>query len=99
MEYLSALLPIIIYILLIVLIVVAIIVSIKMIFTITKVDELIDDVNEKLSSFDKLFNIIDFTTDRFGVITEAIFSFITSKIKKVTRTKRKKNKKEEEDYE
>lgn len=98
MEYLSEMLPIIIYFLLIVLLVVAIIVGIKLIFTITKVDELIDDVTEKLSSFDRLFNVINFTTDRFGVISETVISFITSKLKKLMKPKRK-NKREEEEYE
>ncbi len=99
MQYLSEMLPIIIYFLLIVLLVVAIIVGIKLIFTITKVDELIDDVTEKLSSFDRLFNVINFTTDRFGVISETIISFITSKLKKLVKLKRKKTKREDEEYE
>ncbi len=98
MEYLSEMLPIIIYFLLIVLLVVLIIVGIKLIFTITKVDELLDDVTEKLSSFDRLFNVINFTTDRFGVISETIISFITAKLKKLMKPK-KKSKKEEDDYE
>lgn len=98
MEYLNEMLPIIIYFLLIVLLVVSIIVGIKLIFTITKVDELIDDVTEKLSSFDRLFNVINFTTDRFGVISETVISFITSKLKKLMKPKRK-TKKEDEDYE
>ena len=98
MEYLNEMLPIIIYFLLIVLLVVSIIVGIKLIFTITKVDELIDDVTEKLSSFDRLFNVINFTTDRFGVISETVISFITSKLKKLMKPKRKTNR-EDEDYE
>lgn len=97
MEYLSEMLPIIIYFLLIVLLVVSIIIGIKLIFTITKVDELIDDVTEKLSSFDRLFNVINFTSDRFGVISETIISFITTKLKKLMKPKRKSKK--EEDYE
>ena len=98
MEYLNEMLPIIIYFLLIVLLVVSIIVGIKLIFTITKVDELIDDVTEKLSSFDRLFNVINFATDRFGVISETVISFITSKLKKLMKPKRK-TKREDEDYE
>ena len=98
MEYLNEMLPILIYFLLIVLLVVSIIVGIKLIFTITKVDELIDDVTEKLSSFDRLFNVINFTTDRFGVISETVISFITSKLKKLMKPKRK-TKREDEDYE
>ncbi len=98
MEYLNEMLPIIIYFLLIVLLVVSIIVGIKLIFTITKVDELIDDVTEKLSSFDRLFNVINFTSDRFGVISETVISFITSKLKKLMKPKRK-TKREDEDYE
>ena len=98
MEYLNEMLPIIIYFLLIVLLVVSIIVGIKLIFPLTKVDELIDDVTEKLSSFDRLFNVINFTTDRFGVISETVISFITSKLKKLMKPKRK-TKREDEDYE
>ena len=98
MKKIKDFLPIIIYFLLIVLLVVSIIVGIKLIFTITKVDELIDDVTEKLSSFDRLFNVINFTTDRFGVISETVISFITSKLKKLMKPKRK-TKREDEDYE
>ena len=98
MEYLNEMLPIIIYFLLIVLLVVSIIAGLKLIFTITKIDELIDDVTEKLSSFDRLFNVINFTTDRFGVISETVISFITSKLKKLMKPKRK-TKREDEDYE
>lgn len=98
MEYLNETLPIIIYFLLIVLLIVGIVVGIRLIFTISKIDELLDEVNEKLSSFDRLFNVINFTSDRFGVIAETVLSFITSKIKKLTKTKRK-SKREDDDYE
>ena len=98
MEALNETLPVVIYLLLIVLLVVVIVIGIKLIFTITKVDELIDDVTEKLSSFDRLFNVINFTTDRFGVISETVISFITSKLKKLMKPKRK-TKREDEDYE
>ena len=98
MEYLNETLPIIIYFLLIVLLIVGIVVGIRLIFTISKIDELLYEVNEKLSSFDRLFNVINFTSDRFGVIAETVLSFITSKIKKITKSKRK-SKREDDDYE
>ena len=48
MEALSQTLPIIIYFLLIVLLIIAIVIGIKLITTLSKVDKLVDDVNEKL---------------------------------------------------
>lgn len=90
-------LPIIIYFLLIVLIIVAIIVGIKLMFTLNKVDALVDDVNKKVSSLDKVFEIIDFATDRMSMISEVVISFLTTGYKKLFGKKRTKKTKKEED--
>lgn len=99
MEFLSELLPIIIYILLIALLIVAIILGIKFILTMNKVDDVIEDLNGKLGSLDKLFNIIDFTTDRVSIISDTIVNFVTTRLKKIFKKKKVKKLKEDEDNE
>ena len=76
-------LPIIIYLLLIVLLVVAIILGIKLIGTIGKVDDLIDDVTLKVKTLDRVFELVDFATDRMSMVTEVAISFLTSGFKKI----------------
>lgn len=88
-------LTIIIYCLLIVLLIVAIVCGVKLAFTLNKVEELVDDVNSKVRSLDKLFEIIDFTSNKMSMFTEVIISFISGGIKKLfgkpkkTRTSKK----------
>ncbi|MBQ4263659.1 MAG: hypothetical protein IJB83_05425 [Bacilli bacterium] len=91
-------LPIIIYLLLIVLLVVLIILGIKLIITTNKVDDLVDDVNKKVRSLDRLFEIVDFTTDRISMATDIVVNFVSSKLKGLFgKKKNKKFKKEEYD--
>ena len=87
-----------IYCLLIALIIVAIICGVKLIFTLNKVDALVDDVTIKVKSLDKLFEIIDFTTSKMSMISEIVISFINGGFKKLfgKSKKTKKSKKEDE---
>ena len=88
MEFLNQVLPIIIYLLLIVLLVVAIILGIKFILTMNKVDDVIDDLTMKVKSLDKLFEIIDFTTDRISLVGDTVLNFVTTKVKKLFKSKK-----------
>lgn len=97
MEAMSEALPIVIYLLLIVLLVVAIVIGIRLILTMNKVDEVIEDINGKIKSLDKLFNIIDFTTDRVSMVSDAVINFVSSKIKRIFGSRSKKSKIKEED--
>lgn len=90
-------LPIIIYFLLIILIIVAIILGIKMILTLNKVDTLVEDVQSKVKSLDKVFEIVDFATERMSMISEVVISFITSGFKKIFGSSRKSKKSKKED--
>lgn len=93
---------IIIYALLIVFLIIAIIIGIKLLFTINKIDELLNDVSNKIKSLDKVFEIVDFATDRMSMVTEVAISFLTTGFKKLfgsNKKKKKKTKEEEEDYE
>ena len=97
MEALHETLPVVIYLLLIVLLVVVIVIGIKLIFTMNKVDLLLDDVTKKVHSLDRVFNMIDYTTDKVTMISDTVVNFITSKLKRII--KFKKNDEEDEDDE
>lgn len=97
MEALNETLPVVIYLLLIVLLVVVIVIGIKLIFTMNKVDLLLDDVTKKVHSLDRIFNMIDYTTDKVTMISDTVVNFITSKLKRII--KFKKNDEEDEDDE
>ena len=97
MEFLSQLLPIIIYFLLIIIIIVGIILGIKLIITMTKVESLIDDVSEKVSTLNKVFDVADMLTNKFSMITDNVIGFVGNWIGKLFNKKSVKYK--EEDYE
>lgn len=90
---------ILVYILLIVLLIIAIILGIKLIFTLNKVDELVDDVTEKVRSLDKVFQIVDTVSDKVNGFLESIIGFATNGIKKVFKKKNKKIEGEDEENE
>ena len=94
MEALNETLPVVIYLLLIVLLVVVIVIGIKLIFTMNKVDLLLDDVTKKVHSLDRVFNMIDYTTDKVTMISDTVVNFITSKLKRIIKFK----KNDEEDH-
>lgn len=88
-------LPIILYVLGIILLVVLIVLGIKMILFIDKADKLVTDVQDKVSSFDSIFRVMDFASEKLTVgITSVIDSFVKL-IKKLF----KKRKEEEKYYE
>ena len=91
-------LVVIIYALLIVFLIIAIIVGIKVLITLNKVNDILDDANEKLSALDKLFDIINFATDRMSTVTEIALGFITNGLDRLFKPSKKSRKsKMEED--
>jgi len=87
-------LPIITYILLIVLLIVLIILGIKVILIVDKADKLVDDIQQKVSSFNSIFKLIDFTSEK---LTSGVSSIIETIIGIVNKLFRKR--KEEKEYE
>lgn len=79
-------LPIIVYFLAIILLVVLIILGIKLIIVVTKTDKMLDDIQGKLSSFDSIFRLLDFASDKLSIgvstIVESIVGFINRIFKK-----------------
>ena len=87
---------------LIVLVIIAIAVLIKVLATRAKVDVLLDDVASKMKSLDKLFEMVDFATDKMSLVSEVAIGLLTTGFKKIfgdkkVSSKRKKKLKEEEE--
>ena len=91
-------LTMIIYALLIILIVVAILIGIRVIVTLHKVDDLLDDVTTKVHSLDRVFEIVDTFNDKMSLVGDAVIGFISGSVKRIFKeTKsRKKSVSEEE---
>ncbi len=77
-----------VYVALIVLLVVLIIFGLKLIKTMKKVDNILDNVDEKMNQVNGLFNIIDKTTDFAVGISDKIVGKISKLIEMVFKRKR-----------
>ncbi|MDE5539810.1 MAG: hypothetical protein K2J20_04930 [Bacilli bacterium] len=78
MDFWLSFLPIVIYILLIIILVVGIILGVKSIKTLSKVEKVVDDVNEKVESLNGLFQIIDFTTDKIVMLSDKVVDGVSA---------------------
>jgi len=85
-------LPIILYILGSILLVVLIVLGIKLIVTMNKIENVVDDITMKVESLNGFFSIIDMTTDKLALISDKVVEGVTSIIRKIFNRK-----KEEED--
>ncbi len=96
MIFLNIILPVILYILAAILLVVLIVLVIKLIKTVTKVNEIADDVELKMKTFDNLFNFVDILTDKLAFLGDKA---VDAAIKLITNlfNKKNKNKKESEE--
>mgnify|MGYP004723854433 FL=1 len=68
---------------------------IKLITTVNKTNYLVENLTKKAESLDNLFNVIDFTTNKFNQVGELIVGSLTGLVKKIFGSKER----EEEDYE
>jgi len=96
MVNVNDLLVVVIYGLLIALIIIFIILGIQLIKTLKKVDGVIDDVNEKITKVNGVFDIIDRTTDYASAISDKVISVISNFISVLLRKKKGKDKNGEE---
>ncbi len=88
-----------VYIALIVFIISLIVLCIKLVGTLTKADRLIENVTRKAESLDGVFNMIDYTTSKFGAIGEMISGYLGGIVKKFIKRKSYEDESEEESYE
>jgi len=93
-------LPIILYVLGAVLLAALIVLVIKLIYSVNKVNDILDDVQGKLKTFDRAFVTIDRVVDSFSNVSDRVVDGVTSLIDRVFTHKRKtrniRNKSEEE---
>ena len=86
---------IVLYILLIIFVISMTVLVIKLITTVNKTNYLVENLTKKAESLDNLFNVIDFTTNKFNQVGELIVGSLTGLVKKIFGSKER----EEEDYE
>lgn len=79
------------------LLIVLIILGIKLIITMNKIENFVDDINVKVDKLNGLFNIIDYTTDKLAIVSDKMVEGVSYVLKKMF-FKKNKNK-EEKDYE
>ncbi len=82
-------LVVLIYISLIVFIIALIVLCIKLIGTLGRIDKLVDNVTRKAESLDALFDMIDYTTSKFGMLGETLVGSIKGFIKRIFNRKKK----------
>ena len=75
-----------------------IVLAIKAIETLTKVNTLLDDAQDKMNRLNGFFQMMDAISDKAAIITDTVVSSITSVITRIFK-KRKKKKEEFVDYE
>ena len=66
-----------------ILLVILIILGIKLIVTMNKIENVVDDINGKMKSLNGFFSIIDFTTDKLSLITERFVDAVSSLIRRI----------------
>lgn len=76
------------FILLIVLVIVFIVVGIRLIKTLSKVDQTLDDLNNKLNRVDGAFNVVGRTADYVDSISDKIVQAVLSIIGKLINKKK-----------
>ncbi len=90
MDVLNAILPVLLYIFGIILLIVLIILGIRMIQVLDKVDRIVDNVEEKINSFNGFFEVLDKTSYGISVISDKVISFFSSVISKIFNNKKDK---------
>lgn len=80
-----------------ILLVVLIVLGIKLINTITRVDNLVTEIELRIRKFDKLLNIVDTVTDSMALVSDKVVDGIVCFINKIFIKKNKKG--EEKTYE
>ena len=83
MEALTAILPIIIYFLLIILLIVVIILGVKIIITLDKVNEIVNDVREKVEALNGIFKVVNMVSDKVNYLSTRVIDTVISGLNKI----------------
>lgn len=76
-----------------ILLIILIVLSVKLFYTINRVNKVLDGIELKISKFDKAFNVVDILTDNIALISDKIVDSIGYLIRKLLN--KKENRKEE----
>ena len=92
-------LPIILYVLGAVLLVALIVLTIKLIYSVERINVLLDGVERKMKTVDKIFGAVDNVADSFAALSDRVVDGIAGLINKLFsgRKKKKREIEEEED--
>jgi len=93
MTFMEAL-PMIVFLLLIVLLIVLIVLGIKLICVVDKTEKMLDDVQNKIDSFNGVFNLVDMASEKISIGVSTLVDSIISLVSKIF-----KKRKDIEDYE
>jgi len=93
-EALTTVLPIVIYLLLIVFLIVVIVLGIKIIITVDMINNIIQDVQQKISALDSVFRTLGNAADKISGIGSKIVDSAINMVNKFIGGKRK----DEDDY-
>ena len=77
-------LQVILYVLGAILLTVLIILSIKLITTLNKINEVVDDINRKVKTLDGFFALVDYTTEKITSVSDKVVGLASSIVKKFT---------------
>ena len=95
MENYEMIFSIILYVLGSILLITLIVFVIKLMKTLKKVDDAIDDYNEKSKKLDGLFSIIDTTTDTISALSDKLVGVLIKGISNVFKRKKKEDESDE----
>lgn len=90
MEILDVL-QVILYILGSILLIVLIVLGIKLIITMNKIENVVDDINVKVNKLNGVFSIIDLTADKLVLISDKLVDGISSLIRKIFAKKKRED--------
>ena len=85
-------LPMIVYLLLIVLLIVLIILGIRMIAVVNRTDKLLEDVQNKVSALDSIFNLVDMASSKLTTGLASMIDVVVGFVKKIF------NKRKDDEY-
>jgi len=90
-------LPIILYVLGAVLLVALIVLTIKLIYSVERINVLLDGVERKMKTVDKIFGAVDNVADSFAALSDRVVDGIAGLINKVFSGRKKKRREIEEE--
>ncbi len=99
MDFLvNILLPVILYVVAIILLIILIILSLRFIKLLDKVDKVVDNIQDKVNTFDGALSVLKVASDSVASVTDSFIFGLTNTISRVF-GKFRGNYKEDEDYE